>query len=49
MTQPDFSNEKKEQELLNSDIDTDAIESAVNEHAACLWGRPGSRGLEEHA
>ena len=46
MTQPDFTNELKEQELLNSNIDTDAIESAVTSILRAFGEDPDREGLK---
>lgn len=46
MTQPDFTNEQKEQELLNSNIDTDAIESAVTNMLRAFGEDPQREGLK---
>ncbi|MDO8754379.1 MAG: GTP cyclohydrolase I FolE [Anaerolineales bacterium] len=46
MTQPDFSNEEKEQELLNSNIETDIIESAVLNILHAIGEDPEREGLK---
>ena len=46
MTQPDFSNEERERQLLNSNIDTDAIESAVTSILRAVGEDPNREGLK---
>lgn len=47
MTQPDFNNEMKERELLNSNIDTDTIESAVTSLLRAIGEDPDREGLKK--
>ena len=46
MTQPDFSNGEKEEELPSNDIDTDAIESAVKNMLLAFGENPDRDGLK---